>query len=167
MAHEGYIMVKNGEKSRRATYRDFYGELDKGAAKPSFCYPGRKTELEDEIGSMKRAIENGHVSPDKKMSVEVDLRKREERLDKLNGQESAARTLFNENKDKWLERRTTLAEEIAEATPTRADKKKGIVNPHRVLMAEKGGLQDKKTEFIVLSRLAGEESNVGFLQKDS
>lgn len=167
MANPAYIIVKDGEKGRRVSYKDFYGPLDKGAARPSFCYPKRKEELVEEIKSMKRAIDHGHVSPDKKMAVEMDLKKREERLDKLNEQETAARKLFNENKDKWLERRTSLAEEITAKTPTRADRKKRIVNPHRVLQEEKqGGLQEKKTEYIVLSRLAGEESNVSYLTRD-
>jgi hypothetical protein len=166
MANQGFIIVKDGDKGRRASFRDFYGSLDKGAARPAFCYPKRKEELVEEIKSMKRAIENGHVAADKVMDLKMDLRKREGRLDKLNEEESAARKLFNENKDKWLERRTKLAEEISEATPTRGDKKKKVVNPHRVLMAEKSGLQEKKTEYIVISRLAGEESNVSFLVRD-
>lgn len=166
-ANSGYIIIKDGEKGRRASYRDFYGPLDKGAARPSFCYPKRKEDLNEEIRSMERAIASGYVAPDKKISLEMDLSKRKERLDKLNEQESAARKLFNENKDKWLERRSALAEEIGNAMPSRSDVKKKIVNPHRILKQEKqAGLQEKKTEYIVLSRLAEEESNVSFLQRD-
>lgn len=166
MAYSGYIVIKDGDKGRRANFREFYGPMDKGAARPSFCYPKRREALEETVKSMERAIASGYVTEDKRMGLEVELRKRKEHLDKLNEQESAARKLFEENKDKWLERRTKLAEEITAATPTRSEKQKKIVNPHRVLQKEKGGLQDMKTEYIVLSRLAGEESNTSFLQKD-
>lgn len=166
MAYAGYIVVKDGEKGRRVSYRDFFGPLDKGAARPSFCYPTRKKELEETVRNMERAIASGYVTEDKRVGLEVELRKRKEHLDKLNDQESAARKLFEENKDKWLERRTKLADEITNATPTRSDKKKRIVNPHRVLQREKSGLQEMKTEYIIISRLAGEESNTSFLQKD-
>lgn len=166
MAYSGYIVVKDGDKGRRASYKDFFGPLDKGAARPSFCYPKRKENLEETVKSMERAIASGYVTEDKRMGLEIELRKRKEHLDKLNEQESAAKKLFDENKDKWLERRTKLAEEISNATPTRSDKKKRVVNPHRILQKEKSGLQEMKTEYIVLSRLAGEESNVSFLQKD-
>lgn len=162
----GYIVIKDGDKGRRASYRDFYGPLDKGAARPSFCYPKRKEDLEEHARSMEKALKSGFITEDKKTGLEVELRKRKEHLDRLNEQESAARKLFEENKDKWLQRREQLATEITEATPSRSDKKKRAVNPHRVLQAEKSGLQEKKTEYIVLSRLAGEESNVSFLQKD-
>lgn len=166
MANSGFIIVKDGDKGRRATYKDFFGPLDKGAARPSFCYPKRKEDLAEEIKSMERAIDSGYVSPDKKMAVQIDLKTRKKRLDDLNQQESDARKLFNENKDKWLERRSALAEEIAAATPTRSEKKKKVVNPHRVLMQEKNGLGEKKKEYIIISRLAGEESNTAFLQRD-
>lgn len=166
MAYSGFIIVKDGEKSRRATFRDFYGPLDKGAARPSFCYPKRKLDLKETIDSMKRALDSGEVAPDRVMSLKMELKKREEHFDKLNEQESASRKMFEENKDKWLERRTKLAEEISAEMPSREDRKKRMVNPHRVLQKEKSGLQEKKTEYIVLSRLAGEESNISYLQRD-
>jgi hypothetical protein len=162
----GYIIVKDGDKGRRASFRDFYGPLDKGAAKPSFCYPMRKEALKEDIKKMEKALENGYIAPERKMEAQINLKTKKERLDKLNDQESAARKLFEENKDKWMERRTALAGEISESMPSRESVRKRIVNPHSVLKKEKGGLEDKKKEFIILSRLAEEESNVSFLQKD-
>jgi hypothetical protein len=94
------------------------------------------------------------------------VKEKKDRLDAINSQESAARKLFEENKDKWMERRTSLAEEISAATPSRKDVEKRRVNPFTTLKKEKGGLEDKKREYIVISRLADMESNVSFLQRD-
>lgn len=165
MAHPGHIIVKDSDNGK-LDYRRFYGPLDKGAARPSFCYPKRKDELAEEVRSMERAMASGYVAPDKKMSLEIDLNKRKERLDKLNEQEDKARKIFEADKDEWMNRRKELAKEITAETPTRDDVTKRKVNPHRTLQKEKGGLQDKKTEYIVISRLAGEESNVSYLRKD-
>ena len=60
----GYIIIKNGEKSRRATYREFYGSLDKGAAKPTFCYPKRIETLKEDIAKVERALEFGQIPKD-------------------------------------------------------------------------------------------------------
>jgi hypothetical protein len=167
MANAGFIIVKGADGSgHRASYRDFYGPLDKGSAKPSFCYPKRKEALEEEVQSMKKSIESGYVSTEKLMEYKSKMRTKTERLDKINEQESAARKLFEENKDNWLKRRGALAEEITAATPSRADVSKRRVNPFTTLKKEKSGLEEKKREFVVLSRLAGEESNISFLQKD-
>ena len=167
MANAGYIIIKDGDKGRRATYREFYGSLDKGAARPTFCYPKRINDLKETIEKTERALEFGQIPKDREMETKVDLRKKQQRLDKINEEGSAARQLFNENKDNWLKRRDTLKEEISASIPTREEVKKKRVNPFTTLQNEKSGLEDKKKEFIVLSRLAGEESNVSFLQKDS
>jgi len=166
-ANSGYIIVKSEGKDKKMTYKDFYGPLDKGSARPSFCYPKHKEALQDEVKSMEYALASGYVTPDKKLTLEIDMKKRKERLDKIGEQEMNAKRLFKEHKDKWMERRTALAEEIAARTPTRSEKAKRVVNPHRILQEEKQkGLQEKKTEYIVLSRLAEEESNIGFLTRD-
>ena len=164
MANAGHIIVKDSDKS--LNYKKFYGPLDKGAARPSFCYPKRKEELAEEGKSMEKAMASGYVTPDKKMALEIDMNKRKERLDKLNEQEDNARKVFEADKDAWMDRRKELAKEITAETPTRDDVAKRKVNPHRTLQKEKGGLQEKKTEYIVISRLAGEESNVSYLKKD-
>jgi hypothetical protein len=166
MANAGFIIVKDGDKGRRSTYRDFYGPLDKGSAKPSFCYPKRKEALQEEVEKMQKAIENGYIAKEREMEAKVTLRTKKDRLDKINEQESAARKLYEENKDSWNKRRTTLAEEISESTPKLSDVKKRRVNPFTTLKKEKSGLEDKKLEYMVISRLAGEESNISFLQRD-
>ena len=169
MAHSGFIIIKKDgdEKGHRATYRDFYGPLDKGSAKPSFCYPRRKEALQEEVDKMQKAIDNGYISKEREMESKIQLRTKKKRLDDINAQESAAKKLFEENKDSWMKRRDALAEEITAATPTMADVKKRRVNPFTTLKKEKGGLEEKKREYIVLSRLAGEESNISFLQRET
>jgi hypothetical protein len=164
MPNEGFILIK-GEK-KPYSYRNFYGPLDKSAARPSFCYPKRKEDLKEDIDKTKRAMESGYISPERKMEVEAILQKKEKRLDDINAQEADAKKIFEENKDALMKRRAELARDIKDAMPSRDAVKKKIVNPHTTLKMEKGGLEDKKKEFIVLSRLAGEESNITFLQKD-
>jgi gas vesicle protein len=166
VANAGFIVIKDGEKNRRSTFRDFYGPLDKGSAKPSFCYPKRKEALKEEVEKMERVLDSGHIAKEHEMEARVTLKTKKDRLKAIDSQEGEARKLFNENKDKWMERRTTLAEEIRETMPTEENVRKRRVNPHKVLVTEKSGLEDKKKEFIVLSRLAGEDSNVRFLQKE-
>lgn len=167
MPNPGFIIVKDGDKSRRARYTDFYGALDKGAAKPSFCYPSRKRRLEEEIKKRKNSLSSGYVPKEREMESKLALKERENRLSQINQQEADAKKLFEDNKDGWMKRREMLAEEIAGETPSRESVKKRLINPHTTLRKEKnGGLEVKKKEYIILSRLAGEESNVTFLQKD-
>jgi hypothetical protein len=166
MSAPGYILVKDGDKNRRFTYKEFYGPLDKGSAKPSFCYPQRKASMEEDIRKMERALESGYISKEREMEAKIRLRTKKERLDKINEQEETARKLFTANKDVLIKRREELAEDIRSAMPSRDSVNKRITNPFTVLKREKGGLEEKKKEYIVLSRLAGEESNVTFLQKD-
>jgi hypothetical protein len=166
MANQGYIIIKDGDKSKRATYRDFYGPLDKGSAKPSFCYPKKKENLKEEISKIKSVLDNGYVSKERVMEMKIKMKEKKERLDKINEQEKEAKKLFEENKDAWMKRREVIGEEIKENTPTKKDVRERRVSPHLVLRKEKTGLEDKKREYIVISRLAGEESNVSFLQKE-
>jgi hypothetical protein len=71
MANSGYILIKDGDRSKRATYRDFFGPLDKGSAKPSFCYPKRKESLSEEVARMEKNIENGYVSKEREMEMKA------------------------------------------------------------------------------------------------
>ena len=66
-----------------------------------------------------------------------------------------------------MKRRNDLGEEIAGTMPSRDDIRKRRVNPHKIIRQEKGGFEEKKKEYIVISRLMGEDSNVSFLQRDS
>jgi len=167
MANAGHIIIKDGDKSRKATYRDFYGPLDKGSAKPSFCYPKKKELLREEIEKTQKAIDSGYIAKDREMAMKIKLKEKRERLNKISEQEESAKKLFNSNKDAWMARREALKEEIANGMPTLTDVKKRRVSPHAVLRKEKKeGLEDKKREFMVISKLAGEESNVSFLQRD-
>lgn len=166
MGSAGYIIIKDGEKGRRASYRDFYGPLDKGSAKPSFCYPKRKESLKEEVEKLERVLALGHIAREHEMEAKVTLKTKKDRLKDIDAQEGDAKKLFNDNKDQWMKRRAELAEEIRETMPALSDTKKRRVNPHKVIQREKSGFEDKKKEYIVLSRLAGEESNISYLQKD-
>jgi len=167
MANAGFIIIKGeGDKNKRATYKDFYGPLDKGSAKPSFGYPKRKEALKEEVEKMERVLDSGHIAKEHEMEARITLKTKKERLKAIDAQEGEASKLFNDNKDAWMKRRDALAEEIRESMPTQESVRKRKVNPFKVLQKEKSGLEDKKKEFIVLSRLAGEDSNVSFLQKE-
>jgi len=168
MASAGFYFIVKGEdgRERRVSYRDFYGPMDKGSAKPSFCYPQHKQDMIEDIQKMEKVLENDYIASERRMEVKIRLRERKERLKSINEQEKTAEKLFNEHKDKWIERRKKLAEEISKTMPSRDAVKKKIVNPFSVLKKEKSGLEEKKREYIILSRLAGEESNVSFLQRD-
>lgn len=147
-------------------YRIFFGPLDKGAAKPAFCYPERTRILAEEVRKMEKNLSMGFISPERKMAYEGRLRTRQERLGAINKGTENAQKIINEDKDYWAKRRTDLGKEIRAAMPSRKDIEKRRVNPYRVNKMEKEGLGEKKREFIVISRALGEESNVSFLQRD-
>jgi hypothetical protein len=169
MGNAGYIIVKSkgSDAVQKLGYRAFFGSQDKGSAKPSFCYPRAKDSLREDNRSIQTALDNGYYAPNKKLSLQAELRKNQAKLDALDEQENRARVLFENNKDACMERRKALAEEIRESMPTEKEVKKRHINPYRQLEKEQKGLKEKKLEYIVLSHLAGEESNTSFLQKES
>jgi hypothetical protein len=167
-ANSSYIIIKGkeGDKVQKLGYRAFFGPQDKGSAKPSFCYPRAKDSLKEDIRSIENALDNGYYAPNKKLSLQADLRTKKKKLDAINEQETSAKRLFDDNKDACIQRRTALQEEIRESIPTEKEVKKRHVNPFRNYEKEQKGLKEKKLEYIVLSHLAGEESNTSFLQKE-
>jgi len=164
MANAGHIIVKNSDKK---SYKQFFSAIDKGSAKPSFCYPSRRRDLEEEVKSMERAIDMGSVSGERRMQFENVLKTKKDRLETIHQAHEDAKKVMEQDKDYWAKRRDELATKIADKTPTRKDVKDRRVNPHTVLKREKSGLGEMKTEYQVISRLMEEESNVGFLQKDA
>jgi hypothetical protein len=168
----GYIIIKGGgadkQNDKPQGIKAFYGPLDKGSAKPSFCYPAQKEALKEEVRQMEKAISNGFVAETRVLKVKQDLKMKQERLDKLNEQESTAKKLFKANEDSCMKRREELKEMISQGIPTSRDVEKRRVNPHRIATDEKvKGLGKLKTEFQILSHLAGEESNTKFLQRET
>lgn len=147
-------------------YRVFFGPLDKGAAKPAFCYPERTRILSEEVRSMERNLNMGYISPERKMAYEDRLKQRKDRLDGINANTEKVQNIVNGDKDYWDKRRKELGKEIRGAMPSRKDVEKRRVNPYRVNKMEKEGLGEKKREYIVISRALNEESNVSFLQRD-
>jgi hypothetical protein len=168
-SNAGYIIIKKGEgdKHEKGGIQSFFGPLDKGSSKPSFCYPNLKDNLKEEIRSMERSLKDGYVAETRVLKVKNDLRIKKERLDKLDEQESNAKKLFRENKDACMKRRDELKEIISEALPTSKDVEKRRYNAKKIFEAEKTkGLGNLKKEYQILSHLAEEESNTRFLQKD-
>jgi len=169
MANASYIIIKSGEgdKVQKSGYKSFYGPLDKGSAKPSFCYPRQKESLKEDIKSMEKSLKDGYVAETRVLKVKNDLKMKKERLDKINAQESDAIKLFKENKDACIKRREELKEMIADGMPTAKDVSKKRVNPHKQFENEKTkGFGKLKTEYQILSHLADEETNTKFLQRD-
>ena len=170
MSNAAYILIKGsgeGDKVQKGDFRKFYGPLDKGSAKPSFCYPKQKETLREEIRQMERALKDGYVAETRVMKVKQDLRLRKERLDKINEQEADAMKLVKDNKDAIVKRRTELSEVIAQGIPTAKDVEKRRVNSQRIADNEKKkGLGKLKLEYQILSHALEEESNTAFLQRD-
>lgn len=157
---------KSVGRPRNKNYRDFYGPLDKGAGKPAFCYPERVKLLKEEVQKMEKNLEMGFVSPERKLAYKSRLVQKTKRLDAIKEGESKAHKVLNENKDYWVDRRKELAEEIRAGMPSVKDVEKRRVNPYRVAKREQAGLGAMKREYIVVSRMLGEESNTSFLQRD-
>lgn len=166
----GFIVVKGGDGRKnedRRSYKQFYHPtIDKGSSKPAFCYPSRQRDLEEEVASMERALEMGNVGSDRRLVFEAEMNKKKQRLEGIKQAHEDAVKKMEPDKDEWVARRKELAAEIRNATPSKKDVKERRVNPHTVIRNEKEGLGEVKKEYQVISRLLGEESNVGFLQRD-
>ena len=147
-------------------YRTWWGEVDKGAAKPAFCYPQRVDNLREEVRSMERNLERGYVSAERKMAYESRMKERKERLEKIEANTKRVKQTIGKDKDYWANRRKELGEKIRSAMPSRSDVRKRRVNPYKIAKMEKEGLGEMKKEYIVISRALGEESNIAFLERD-
>ena len=185
MANEGHIFIKRSEseqkppqQSGRWGTRQFFMPVDKGSAKPAFCYPRRAEAMQEELISRKKLLKSGALDgQENKMSYELKTKEIGKRVDEIFGSFERAREIIEKAPDSWSKRRQTLADEIKERTPTRADKAQKLVNPHAVLREEKVGtganrpLEEVKREYTIISRALqarGEsaEANTSFLQKD-
>ena len=182
MANEGHIIIKKSgeqvapQKGRYGTSQ-FYRSIDKGSSKPAFCYPRRAQTLKEELKTMEKNLDMGHITPERKMAYRQKMKQLESRVGEIDESFDNAKKIIESNKDGWKTRRDNLAEKISDLTPTRDDELKRRVNPHAVLRREKQGergdapLEKMKREFTVISRAfqaAGEfeEANHSFLQKD-
>ena len=175
MANEGHIIIKKGKGGRKGNrnvgnpmgMRQFFMPVDKGSARPAFCYPKKKEYMEEEVRTMERNLESGNVAPERRMEYKMKLGQLSERLDLVKESCENAEKIVAKDPDAWKKRRDELAKEISDGMPTRDDVRKRRVNPHANLRREKQeGLEAKKNEYRIISRALGEESNVGFLQKD-
>jgi len=184
MANEGHIIIKGGSEKPRQNNsgrwgtNQFFTPVDKGSAKPAFCYPRRTQGLKEELAQMERNIRDGNVDPQQKMSYDLKAKKIRERVSMIDQSFEKAKEIIDKAPDAWKTRLQTLSAEIAERTPSREDKRKRRVNPHGVLREEKVGSQGKrpleeiKREYTVIARAFQargdyEESNHSFLEKDN
>jgi len=148
-------------------YKVFYHDVDKGASKPSFCYPKQKENLSEDVRNLENMLDGGFVPSEKRLYFKQKMELKKKRLEKINESEQESRKTFERNKDKWMARRAELAEKIKEGTPSKQDYKDNRVSPWDVVRREKQqGLGEMKKEFIVLSRLAEEPSDIRFLQRE-
>ena len=175
MAHEGHIIVKNKQKGRppknpMAIHR-FFTSVDKGSSRPAFCLPRHLESFKETTEQMERALEQGHITADRKMDFENKLKQHKDRLKELEENRENAAKIINEDLDKWAARREELAEKISGSMPSSTDVRKKRVNPFRNLKKEKDGLEAMKQEYIIISKAmqaAGHDvdSNISYLEKD-
>lgn len=173
MANEGHIIIKRKNRSENHAEHNpmevsrFFLPVDKGAARPAFCYSKKREFIKEEMQSMEKNLENGNVASDRRLEYKMRLKQVSDRVDQINESTENAKKIISENPDKWRERREELAQKIADGMPTRKDVKDKRVNPHANLRREKKeGLEKLKNEYRIISRALGEESNISFLQKD-
>lgn len=175
MAHEGNIIIKGDKKGGPRTnprnIRQFFTAVDKGSSRPAFCLPRHFAAFKETADQMKRALDMGYITPDRKMAFEEKYRQHQERLAELKHNKENAAYIIKEDPDAWAKRREELATEISESMPTATDSRKKRVNPFRNLKKEKDGLEAKKQEYIIISRAmqaAGYDvdSNISLLEKD-
>jgi len=175
VANPGHIIIKKNSGKYRTT--QFFKEVDKGSAKPAFCYPRRADSLKEEHASMQSALDRDLVSPERRMIYEQKMKQLGSRVSEIDGSFANAKKIINADKDGWKARRDELGKVISEQTPTRDDERKRKINPHSILRREKQGekghasLESIKREYSIISRAfqaAGEyeEANHSFLQKD-
>jgi hypothetical protein len=177
LANEKFIHVPNKKSSGRYGTSQFFKEIDKGSAKPAFCYPRRTQALKEEHASMKRNLDRDMVSPERRMAYEQKMNQLGKRVGEIDASFEAAKEIIEKSKDGWKTRRDNLAQKIADQTPTRDDERKKKVNPHAILRREKQGergeepLEKSKRDYTIISRAfqaSGEyeEANHSFLQRD-
>ena len=153
-------------KTPSVNVKDFFGKYDKNATKPGWTYTNRVAALETEVKSGEKALKDGHVGPQRIMEFTADLENKKERLSSIHESHHKAKIALRENPDAFNKRRVELGKIISEAMPSKTDVEKRRANPHRIAQLEKSGLGALKTEFQIISRLMGENSNVGYLQRD-
>lgn len=176
MPNEGYIMVKKGkekpsEGKNPMSVNQFFTRVDKGSSRPAFCLPRHFESFKEENDQMERALDEGHITPDRKLDFERKFKVHSERLEELKHNKANAKNIITENLDSWVKRRNALAKEISNSMPSATDVAKKRVNPFSNLKKEKGGLEAKKQEYIIISKAmqaAGHDvdSNISFLEKD-
>ena len=174
-ANDGHILVK--KSGGRYGTSQFFKPVDKGSARPAFCYPKRAENLKEDLRKMEKTLEMGYVTPERKMAFELKTKEVRNRVAQIDESFDNAKKIIETSKDGWKTRLDNLGEEISKMTPTRKDVKDRRVNPHTVLRREKKGdkgsrpLEHIKRDYTIIARAlqaSGEdvESDHSYLQKD-
>jgi hypothetical protein len=180
MANAGHIIIKKDKETKREGrygMGQFFNPVDKGSAKPAFCYPRRTAGLREELSQMERVLKEGQVDPERKMAFELKAKQISDRMEEIDDSFKNAKDIIDKDPDAWKTRRDNIAGEISDRMPTRDDVHKRRVNPHAVLRQDKEGgsgnrpLEELKREYTIISRAFQargdfEEANHSFLQKD-
>jgi hypothetical protein len=193
MANEGHILIKRGRPKMKVEgqgrdYRKafFHPKLDRDKhghyyARPWFTRCEKDIEdLQDAVKRDEEALTfNFASSPQVRETIAANLSRNKDRLDKIEESKANAEKELSEHGAEWKQRREDLKALIRELNPSRKDIKERRITPGIVAKRQQETVpvkdlstgedmtfDDAKKEFIVLSRILGEESYIGALDKD-
>lgn len=165
MAYAGNIIVKKGRENAIDLNR-FFAPVDKGSMKPAWTKERLVADMGEEVKGMEKNLKEGFVDAQHRAAYQQKLKERKQRYEDILLSHADAKKYYKENKETVHKRIEELKGIISESMPTLTDAMKGKANPFKIAKQEKEGLQELKREFQILAKIAGEESNIAFLQKD-
>lgn len=176
------ITSKTKERARRG--RDFFRDHDKGSIRPAFCFPSAISNMREEYEKMEKLLKDPQgVEASHRPVLEQKAAMMRDRLDSIDKQVSEVRKEIKADPDYWDTRRKELQEQIRDLTPSKSDRKLKRVSPWKINKMEKGGeggkakavklstgeeftLSEAKTEFQIISRAMGEDSDIRSIEKE-
>ena len=159
------IIIKDKDKAKSMGWKQFIGEVSKGSARPAFCNPGGISRMQETVNDMRRNLEQGNVAPHQREQYKMTLKKHEDRVSAITDEKENAKKLYQENQEYWDKRADQLKKEISAETPTKAEIKDRMVNPHTILRNEMAGLRDKKLEYQTIQHLREDDPNISYIQR--
>lgn len=182
-------VIKNGIEDVK-----LFGDTDinkhgrRGSEMPSWYFRAQKEELENNISVTKGSLARGEVREDMKPQIIADLKRMEEKLDKINADHPV---LKGGNQDAVKKVSDSLGSKIAEAMYTRSDMMRGVADAHEearrmsepcielrgdeMVLAKKSGCRisnegkvsrtDAERVWKIARRALGEQSNTEVLRR--
>ena len=150
-------------KGENRNWKDFFGPVSKGSAKPAFTSPSRVDGIKAERDHLKKQLDSGLIHPSRRMEIEERLTHYNERVDKFRDEKDAAKELYMQDRDHWDTREKDLRKEIEDSIPPAKMIEKKKVNPHVIFKAEQGGLKEKKLEWQTIRSLQEEDTDLTYL----